>query len=239
MTPSRRSPPRCTASCARTPTASMLRSPRSSPAVRSRSVRQIVEVEVREARARERDSERVAACAGECILGVAADPDACVRRSARASTEKRRSARRALVGRERRPCPGAIGPRRQRHDRDRENAADEPGDDRSTSGRARGRGDVAESLLVLDELAEPEVGVLGSRSEAAALAARPSAAAAEHELDLRGEQHDEREPERDPRAEVLDEQPRDDEDEPGSPQRRLDCGSAQHDRQRMTARTSP
>ena len=78
-----------------------------------------------------------------------------------------------------------------------------------------GRRDEADAVVVLDELAEAEIGVLRPGRDAPARPARRFAAAADDELDLGREEQDERQPERDPRAEVVAEEPGDDEHERG------------------------
>ena len=86
---------------------------------------------------------------------------------------------------------------------------------RRLRGGAGGRRHVPVAVVLLHELAEAEVGVLGPRRDAAAPRAGGLEAAAQHELDLRGEEDDERQPERHDLAEPLDEQPRDDEADRG------------------------
>ena len=88
-------------------------------------------------------------------------------------------------------------------------------------GGAGGRRHVPVAVVALHELAEPEVGVLRARADAPPPRAGGLEAPAQHELELRGEEDDERQPERHDLAEPLDEEPRDDEADRGDAQDEL------------------
>ena len=85
-----------------------------------------------------------------------------------------------------------------------------------------------DAVLVLDELAETEVGVLRTGRRPSPLGSTGLAPPAEHELDFRGEKDDERQPERHPLLQVVDEQPRKHEDERGQPHDELHPAAAHH-----------
>ena len=93
--------------------------------------------------------------------------------------------------------------------------ADDPADAPPASRGPGRRRDEAHAVGVLDELAEAEIGVLRPGRDAPARPARRFAAPADDELDLGREEQDERQPERDPRTEVVAEEPGDDEHERG------------------------
>ena len=85
-----------------------------------------------------------------------------------------------------------------------------------------------DALLVLHELSEAEVRVLGPRRRSAARRAARLVAAPENELELRPEQDDERQPERHPLLQRVDEQPREHEPEGGQPDDELHAAAADH-----------
>src|SRR4029079_17863748 len=85
-----------------------------------------------------------------------------------------------------------------------------------------------DAVLVLDELTEPEIGVLRARRRPLALRPPRLAPPAQHELGLRCEEHHERQPEWHPLLERVDEQPREHQDERGEAQARLERRAAAH-----------
>ena len=110
----------------------------------------------------------------------------------------------------------AVGAGCQHEQRDHRNGTHRPGEPApGTTRGAGGRWHVPVAVVLLDELAEAEVGVLGPRRDAPAARAGDLAARAQHELELGCEEDDERHPERHELAEPLDEQPRDDEADRG------------------------
>ena len=185
-------------------------------------------IEVRDARSRKRDAQRVAPCAGEVVLLVAAERH----RPARNLGPLRREAlhcRRPLVPRERLPRPRAVGARREREQDDHGQRTHDADDPAALRRLRPGRGwNPVNSVLVLHELAEPEVGVLRPRRRPATPGPARLAPPAQHELDLRGEENDEREPERHPPLEPVDEEPREDEDERCNAHARLERRAAAH-----------
>ena len=186
------------------------------------SGRQVVErptdvgIEVREVCTRERDAEGVAAGPGEGVAVVAADPHRAPR-DARCLRREARFGSCPGLGRERRPRRSAIAVRREGDDRRSDDRANEPAEPPAAPLGALGRWEEADAVLVLDELAEAEIGVLGAGWDARGTLSRRLPSAADDELDLRREEYGDRDPHGDPRAHVVAEEPGDDEDDRGRP----------------------
>jgi hypothetical protein len=99
-----------------------------------------------------------------------------------------------------------------------------------------------DALLVLDDLAEAEVGVLGAGRRAAPPAPARLAPCAKDELHLGGEQDDERQPEGHPFLQAVGEEPRKHEDECGDPHDELNATASRHSatvRLRLRDRVAP
>ena len=134
-----------------------------------------------------------------------------------ASDVEARFGSRPGLGRERRPRRSPIAVRREGDDRRSDDRANEPAEPPAAPLGALGRREEADAVLVLDELAEAEIGVLGAGWDARGTLSRRLPSAADDELDLRREEHGDRDPHRDPRAHVVAEEPGDDEDDRGRP----------------------
>ena len=174
-------------------------------------------VEVREPGARERDAERVAAGAGEGVALVAADPDTTPRDPRRLGGEARLRSRPA-VRRERAPRRRPVASDREEHDHGGPRGTDDPADPPgATLGTGRRRNE-ANAFLVLDELAEAEIRVLGPRRHSLRRGARPLAPSAHDELHLRREEEHDRNPDRNPGTDVVAEEPRHHHDERRGPE---------------------
>jgi hypothetical protein len=177
-------------------------------------------IEVRERGPGEGDAERVASGPREGVAVVAADPHGRARDARRLRREPGLGPRPLARGK---GLPGgrAVAPYGERHDDRREHAADEPRHrPPGALGTGRRRQEV-DAVLVLDELTEAEVSVLGAGRRPQRGRPRPLAPPARDELDLGREQHDDGQPDGDPRAQVVAEEPRDDEDESGGADGRL------------------
>ena len=128
-------------------------------------------IEVRQPRAREGDPERVAAGAGERVALVAPDANGAARDPPGLRAEPLLCPR-ALVGGERPPRLRPVGACGEPDDHHRCQRSGEPRGRAAPPGRPYRRRQVPDSVLVLDDLAEPEIRVLGAGAEAAASTSR-------------------------------------------------------------------
>ncbi len=178
-------------------------------------------VEVCEPRARERDTERVAAGARERVALVAADPHAptgdprCLGREARLRT-------RPAVDGERAPRRRPVASHREEHDHGGHRGPEDPAEPPAAALRAGRRWTEVDAFLVLDELTEAEVRVLRPRPDPRRGAPWRLAAPADHVLHLGREQEHDRHPDRNPRTDVVAEEPCHDDDERCGPHGGLD-----------------
>src|SRR4029079_6633649 len=166
--------------------------------------RQVVEtaadrrVEIGEPRPGERDAERVAAGAGERVALVAPDPHGPPRDARRLGREASLRGRTRVL-REGDPGRAAVAPDSEEDDDRREPGTRDPAERAAASLGAGGGRQEPDSVVLLDHLSEPEVGVLRPRRNAGRGRTRSLAPAAEDELDLRREQEDDGHPDRYPR----------------------------------------
>ncbi len=169
--------------------------------------------QVRDAGARKRHSQRVAARPGEAVALVAPELHGLTRDAGRLGRKARDCAGAFRLG-QRLPRSFAIGARSEPEEKCREPGTHEPPERAAPSrGLANGWRDVSVAVLVLDDRPKAEIGVLRSRRNLAPGSPERLAPGDQHELELGGEEHDEGQPEGYPRAERLDEEPADDEAE--------------------------